>query len=242
MRKTIIMFAAGALAAAAFADLAIVESWPSPGLIPYGVAHDGSYVWVSCDEAGKESLYKCDPGTGSVLSSFRVETSGLLACAYDGSYLWYDALNSSLEYYLYQADDAGSVLSSWKSPLNRTVGVAWDGSHLWLTSYYSNMGWVTTAGSLVGSFDTAWRPTGAAYDGEYLWTAEYNTAKLYRLTTAGSLLATYTFPAGEPWGLDFDGEYLWATNKDGAGTIYKVNISSDPAVTPASFGGVRALY
>jgi hypothetical protein len=187
-------------------------------------------------------MFKCDPASGSVVSSFKVDTTGLFGCAYDGSYLWYDALDVTLNYYLYQVTETGSVLSSWKSPLARTVGVGWDGSYLWLSSYQSVLGWATKAGSLVGSFGTSWRPTGVAFDGYYLWTAEYNQPTLYRLTTAGSLVASYSFPAGEPWGLGFDGDYLWVTSKGGTGDVYKADFGGYPAVAPASFGRVKALY
>jgi hypothetical protein len=113
---------------------------------------------------------------------------------------------------------------------------------LWLSSYFGVLGWATKAGSLVGSFETSWRPTGVAFDGYYLWTAEYNQPTLYRLTTAGSLVASYSFPAGEPWGLGFDGDYLWVTSKGGTGDVYKADFGGYPAVAPASFGRVKALY
>ncbi len=231
-----------ATAAGAFADLSIISSWPSPGQRPYGVTYDGSYVWVACSEAGKETMFKCHPGSGSVVSSFKVNTTGLMSCAYDGKYLWVDALDPTLNYYLYQMTDGGSILTSWKSPLARTVGVAWDGTYLWLSSYFRVLGWATTAGSLVGSFGTNWVPTGVAFDGYYLWTAEYNQTAIYRLTTAGSLVASYLFPAGEPRGLGFDGNYLWVTSKGGAGDVYRVDFGGYPAVAPASLGRVRALY
>jgi len=227
---------------AAFADLSIISSWPSPAQRPFGVTYDGSYVWVACDEEGKEFMFKCDPASGSVVSSFKVNTSGLMSCAYDGTYLWVDALDSTLNYYLYQMTDTGSILASWKSPLARTVGVGWDGTYLWLSSYFRVLGWATTAGSLVGSFATNWVPTGVAFDGHYLWAAEYNQPTIYRLTTVGSLVASYSFPAGEPWGLGFDGKYLWVTNKGGTGDVYKAAFGGYPAVAPASLGRVRALY
>lgn len=227
---------------AAQADVSIVASWPSPGQLPYGVTYDGSYIWVSCDETGKESVYKCDPANGSVVSSFRVGTTGLFGCVYDGSYLWYDALDPGLSYYMYKVTETGSVLASWPSPVARTVGCGWDGTYLWLSSYFGSLGWATTAGSLVGSFGTSWRPTGVAFDGYYLWTAEYHQPDLHRLTTAGSVVASYLFPAGEPWGLGFDGEYLWVTSAGSPGYVYKADFGGYPAVAPASIGRVKALY
>ncbi len=242
LRQRLVLIAAFFIAGAAFADISIVSSWPSPAQRPYGVTYDGSYIWVSCDEEGKEFMFKCTPASGSVVSSFKVNTTGLLGCAYDGSYLWYDALGVNLEYYLYRATETGSILASWMSPLPRTVGVAWDGTYLWLSSYFGVLGWATTTGSLLGSFDAVWRPTGVAFDGYYLWTAEYNQPTLYRLTTAGSVVASHLFPRGEPWGLGFDGEYLWVTNKGGDGEVYKVDFGGYPAVEPASFGRVKALF
>jgi hypothetical protein len=119
--------------------------------------------------------------------------------------------------------------------------VAWDGSYLWLSSYFKYLGQATTTGSLVASFGTDWVPTGLAYDGDYLWAAEYNQPTLYHVATAGSIVESFSFPAGQPWGLGFDGEYLWVTNKEGTGDVYQAYFSG-PAVAPASFGGVKALY
>jgi len=243
MRQYVVaLVAVGLTAGAATADIAIVSSWPSPAMRPYGVAYDGTYIWVSCDATAGRNIYRCSPDTGSVISSFNVSTTGLFGCCWDGSYLWYDALNAALEYYLHQSTDTGSVLSSWPSPLPRTVGCTWDGTYLWLSSYFNYLGWATPAGSLVGSFGTTWRPTGVMYDGYYLWTAEYRQPTLYRITTAGSVVASFDFPAGEPWGLGFDGEYMWLTDIAQLGHVYKVDIGGYPAVAPASLGRVRAIF
>lgn len=242
VNRYLIAVAALLAAGVALGDVSIVASWPSPAQSPYGVTYDGSYIWVSCNETGKEIMFKCDPANGSVVSSFKVNTTGLFGCAFDGSYLWYDALDTTLNYYMHKVTDTGSVLVSWQSPLARTVGCGWDGEYIWLSSYFGSMGWATTAGSLVGSFATSWRPTGVAYDGYYLWTAEYRQPDLYRITKTGSVVASYLFPAGEPWGLGFDGEYLWVTSAGSPGYVYKADFGGYPSVAPASFGRVRAIY
>jgi hypothetical protein len=243
MRRNFVTLVAVVLTAGvATADLTIVSSWPSPAQRPYGAAYDGTYVWISCDETNNESMFRCTPETGSVVSSFKVSTTGLFGCCYDGSYLWYDALNASLEYNMYKVTDTGSVLSSWPSPVSRTVGCAWDGTYFWLSSYFGSLGWATTTGSLLGSFGTSWRPTGVMYDEYYLWTAEYNQPTVYRITTSGSVVSSFDFPAGQPWGLGYDGEYMWLTSIAGQGYVYKVDFGGYPAVAPASLGRVRALF
>ena len=47
---------------------AIVDSFPSPGNEPRGLAWDGEYLWCADAEAG--FVYKLDPSNGTIVSSF----------------------------------------------------------------------------------------------------------------------------------------------------------------------------
>lgn len=46
----------------------IIDSFPSPGSEPRGLAWDGEYLW--CADAGTDSVYKLDISNGFVISSF----------------------------------------------------------------------------------------------------------------------------------------------------------------------------
>jgi len=46
----------------------IVDSFPSPGSEPRGLAWDGEYLW--CSDAGIDSVYKLDTFTGDIASDF----------------------------------------------------------------------------------------------------------------------------------------------------------------------------
>jgi DNA-binding beta-propeller fold protein YncE len=46
----------------------VIDSWPSPGSEPRGLAWDGEYLW--CADAGTDSVYKLDISDGTVISSF----------------------------------------------------------------------------------------------------------------------------------------------------------------------------
>jgi hypothetical protein len=69
---------------------------PASGRTPFGLGHDGQYLWVGC--YGKnDRIYKVVPGNGSVVSSFPVPNAyaHITALTADGGYIQYidDALD-----------------------------------------------------------------------------------------------------------------------------------------------------
>lgn len=67
-----------------------VDSIPTPGLQPMGVAWDGTNIWISMDDndGDPEKVYKLDPANGNVLLSFDVPTTNPRGLVWDGEYLW----------------------------------------------------------------------------------------------------------------------------------------------------------
>jgi hypothetical protein len=46
----------------------VIDSWPSPGSEPRGLAWDGEYLW--CADAGTDSVYRLDISDGTVFPVF----------------------------------------------------------------------------------------------------------------------------------------------------------------------------
>ena len=90
----------------------IIDSFPSPGSEPRGLAWDGEYLW--CADAGTDSVYKLDISDGNVMSSFpfSIESSY-------GGITWSDDNNIWIANgdYVYKVDPAtGDTVSSFHCP------------------------------------------------------------------------------------------------------------------------------
>lgn len=90
----------------------IVDSFPSPGSEPRGLAWDGEYLW--CADASTDSVYKLDISDGSVISSFPfyIESSYGGITWSDDNNIW--IANGSLIYKVNPAN--GDVIFSFSCP------------------------------------------------------------------------------------------------------------------------------
>ena len=63
----------------------LVETIPSPGPQPEGLAFDGEYLWHSDIETNK--IYKLDT-SGKVICSYKSPSPHTNGLTFDGTYLW----------------------------------------------------------------------------------------------------------------------------------------------------------
>lgn len=90
----------------------IIDSLPSPGREPRGLAWDGEYLW--CADAGTDSVYKLDISNGTVISSFPFSIESNY-----GGITWSDDNNMWIANgsYIYKVNPAnGDVLYSFSCP------------------------------------------------------------------------------------------------------------------------------
>lgn len=194
----------------------VKKSLTAPGQGPSGIAWDGSALWVvDTQDFETYKLYRIDPQSGSVLSSFEVPTIIPDALTWDGSRLW---LVDGVESKLLQIDPSnGKVLKSLAAPGTYPTGIAWDGSALWVADaddlkiYKIN----PITGKVIDSFDApGFFPTGLAWDGQYLW--HLDTVSIYKLDpNGGTVLAEYESPRERLADLTWDGQFLWASDEEG---------------------------
>lgn len=195
---------------------AVKKTLAAPGKSPSGIAWDGAALWV-VDSLNLETykLYKIDPQSGNIVSSFEVSTIIPDGLTWDGSRLW---LVDGAEGKLLQIDPSnGKVLKSLAAPGTFPTGIAWDGSALWVADaddlkiYKIN----PITGKVIDSFDAPGGfPTGLAWDGKYLW--HLDTVSIYKLDpNGGAVLAEYEAPREQLADLTWDGQYLWATDEEG---------------------------
>ena len=235
-------------ASAAFGGFgSVVSSFPvRANCLPAALAYNGAHV-VSSDPAYfSDGYWKVWSEEGSIISSFLPPEWAEIhdGATFDGVYYWG---SSYLQNTVYNLTTTGSVISSFLH--SHTYGLTWDGQYLWTSDAVSSGNMLrrhTTAGSLVSSFGVP-QPISLAcdlgWDGAYLWCPD-SRGYIYRLTTTGSVVASFPPPGRRTSGCAFDGAYLRLSSYPGSGPwyIYKIDVGPAPAVVAASFGQVKALF
>jgi parallel beta-helix repeat protein len=175
-------------------------------------------------------IYRFDPRTGSVITSFSGPTNKLRDLAWDGSHLWVTSWNPRNIYKLDPSD--GSVIDSFPAPFSdHPNGLSWDGEYLWVGEQEGKIYKVDpSTGTAVYSFsvpyEPSYNPRGLAWDGEDIWAGyqDVGLIKEHNITT-GSVLTSFGSPSDD-WqqGLAWDGQYLWSTGSDDM--IYQIDVGT----------------
>jgi hypothetical protein len=134
--------------------------------------------------------------------------------AFDGTYLWATDYHESV---IYKLDQSGAVIAQIPTPNNDTMctGIDYDcvNSVLWVHDKTTKRIYKLdpSDGAILGDFATpaSSYPTGLAFDGEHLWAADREAYKIYKLTTSGSVITSFTVPVSPapsygPRGLAFE--------------------------------------
>lgn len=264
------LFLMSAAAAFAVSD-EVVESFPIDGNIPYGLAYDGSYFYIT--EYLNQTILVVDPSNGSVVNTLTLTpepppTAFLLGVTFDGTSLWIITLGAGKK--LYEVNPAdGSILSELPLPApfsgagSNPADITWDGTYFYLSnnlSGYTYLGSVfLDMGQLVLNeswLSSAKWPDGLAYTqhegGDYLFNVGNEDGWTFLYETDGTLCYGEQFKVnipGDSWwgGLTFAGSDtdLWMLMGQSK-TLYHLSIdwsgSEYVNVEPASFGRVKSLY
>jgi hypothetical protein len=196
---------------------------PAPGDCPTGLTYDGKDLWVADDFQDK--IYKVDPCTGLVISSFASpgpEPSGL---AWDGNCLWSADLSddkiSKISF------PGATIVNSFPSPASHPAALTWDGNYLWTSDLAEKKIYKVDSsnGSVVTSFYSPGDyPNGLAWDGNFLWVVDVWTHGLYQVDPSdGSVITSFTAPGTWHRGLAWDGKYLWLVDS-AEKNLYKIKV------------------
>lgn len=176
-----------AVAASFAADAALISSFVVPGISingPRGLAFDGASTYAAADNRNLNQVrilkFKYDGTNASVVSSFNCPTD--IRWALDLA--WAPDC-------LYLADDLATPTGA-----GRIFKID------------------PATGSKLGSFPSPYsagiRVNGLAWADGSLFTSSYESARIYRLTSAGSVAASFEAPQALNNGLAFVNGYLWA--------------------------------
>jgi len=170
----------------------------SPTEAPAGLAHDGNFLYVS-EVIGSRRIYKVDPASGKIVSSFFAPTgSNPNGLAYDSgvAHLFVTDIGGFGAGKVYEIDTVGTVVNSFPIPF-RGGSVAFDGSNLYISDLDTRTILVTDrTGNTIRSFDSHLRPAGMAYDSStgHLWVVDIFNNKISEITTDGVLIRSFEGP------------------------------------------------
>lgn len=158
----------------------------------------------------------------TVISSFDPNFAGVPSAQgveFDGSQLWTSA-GGWLVKRLYPT---GRIISSYRIDVGLPVGMAWDGNYIYANGclarhiYKIEPRTGSTASSFPFPSGTTWSG-GLAYDGRDLLFAALFFPYVWRMSTDGSILASFRIVPDYPCGLAYDdrtpgGPYLWCSDE-----------------------------
>ncbi len=128
------------------------------------------------------------------------------------------------------------LVKSVPGPDSNARGLAFDSDNLWISYasdasiYQGKILKIDVTGNILTSFDAPGKlssvyntpaTAGLTFDGTYLWNINYLDDTLYKITTSGEVVGTFSIP-GYSSGLAWDGNNLWISNTKN-NKIYKIN-------------------
>ena len=194
-------------------DGTILTTLKSPGKMPYGLAFDGTHLWVSDREERK--ITKMDPASGQQL--FAINFDGeLTGTAWDGSHIWQADQTSRTISRINPETGEIALAIKVDMPTGDVTGLSFEDGGLWYG--LSRLGQARkvkdTDGSFLKAFPTRGDICGIVIVGKHLYYSEPADAKVHKMeANTGSILISYNV-GGKPTGLTHDGEAFWICDQE----------------------------
>ena len=168
------------------------------GSNPYGVAFDGTSIWVT--NFGSNSVTRMRESDGACVvndivqpnlsaCTFNVETEPI-ALMFDGEYIWVANYASASVTMLRASDGACNGIVNPPTAAGCRIPVATnprflvsDGANIWVANQAGNNVYKIQAsnGMLLGIFNVGLMPSGLAFDGTNIWVANYGDGTVSKL-------------------------------------------------------------
>lgn len=186
---------------------------------PFGMAFDGTAVWVA--NYNSNNIYKVDASGGGITFFSVSGCTGPLALAFDQTYMWVTC-SSNASGSVQLLNPNGTSHHTVSQITNGAYRLVFDGSNMWIgspsnqnsvyeisaTSPYNLLGTATVSG-----------PSGLIFDGRYVWAADFHIGMVSKIASNRVVLNTYS-AGSQPDSVGFDGGNIWVANS-ASGTISK---------------------
>ena len=213
---------------------ALLQWYPttfSVGSTPYGVAFDGTNIWVA--NSGGNSVSKLLASTGAVVGTYPVGQNPY-AIAFDGTNIWVTNYGSASLTELVAS--TGSLVATYTG-FPYPFGIAFDGTNIWVTNGASDSvtKLLASTGAVIGTYSVGTYPQGVAFDGTNIWVANYTSNSVTKLLAGtGAVVGTYSVGTN-PEAVAFDGTNIWVTNF-GSNSVTELLASTGAVVDTYSVG------
>lgn len=230
-----------------------ITNFSSPDSTMYGYAYDGTNLWAS--GATQLKIYKLNPTTGAVISSFNMPTGDSctdICWDSNDNALWVHSRSGKK---IMKMSTTGSVITSFASPAAYPTGLAYDGTNLYavdMTNYKIYK--LSNTGSILSNFNIPLTPPPEgqyaarclAYDSRgpsggslYLVMTYFpNTSSLpdsvmaWELTTSGGVIANHRFeiPANNGRAIEVDPytDKFWVNSRTSGRTYVMMGCMYSP--------------
>lgn len=179
------------------------------GQNPYGIASDGTHVWVANN--GDGTVSEIDAGTGAVLNTIPVGGHPLRVSA-DGSDVW--VANDEADEVTEIDESSGSIVRT--IPVEHPFNLSSDGSDVWVTQL--DAGTVTeieaATGTVLRTIEVGANPRGVSADGTHVWVASspHGAPGLISEIDASTGTISRTIAVAEgAYAVASDGTNVWVT-------------------------------
>ncbi|MGC8493956.1 MAG: hypothetical protein ACP5SH_19715 [Syntrophobacteraceae bacterium] len=188
---------------------------PGIGIAPYGVAYDGTNIWVA--NYSRDTVTKLRAGDGSLVGTYKVP--GPWGMAFDGENIWVASYSGGTVTKLKAAN--GALLGVYAVGVNPRA-VLCDGRYIWVASGGDR----GTVSKLREDGTMLWTtpmedPWGMAFDGSTVWVTNRSTNRVTRLNESGCIVGVYK-AGDQPLAIAFDGAYMWVAD-NGDDTVTKLS-------------------
>jgi len=208
------------------------------GSNPYGVAFDGTSIWVT--NFGSNTVTRMRESDGACVVNGTVQPN-LSACTFnvesepigltfDGAYVWVANYGSASVTRLRASDGSCNGVVNPPTAGACSIPVSTnprflvsDGANLWVANQGGSSVYKIqlSSGTLLGIFNVGEMPSGLAFDGTNIWVANYLSNTVTKLRASDGVVSN-TFSVPSPHGLVFDGSNIWVTNDIANGAVTKL--------------------
>lgn len=205
----------------------------------YGIAFDGTYVWVA-NPNSSSTILKIDLSANAVVNTVTVGSTPF-ALAFGGGFLWVANWGSNT---VSKIDASTSAIVATISVGSAPNALAVSGSFLWVANYYSNT--VSkidmSTNTVVATVPVGASPAGLAVVGAFVWVANNSSNNVSKIDTTSNTVVATVSVGSQPMGLAATtATFLWVANS-GANTVSKIDVGSNTVVATLTVAsGASAL-
>ena len=209
--------------------LCIISEIDVPGTDPEGLTWDGSSLW----NANGSRIYKINPTTGAVITSFSSPTANPSGLTYIGNNTLVISPGgfspSDRTLYFISTSNGSTTNSCQLGEGNIPSALTWDGTRIWEMNQYTS-GVDNTiyklntncsvASSIISPVDY-FNGGHLAWDGQNPWYNHGVNSLIYKFSASGSILNVFNAPHDNSTGLTFDSNgNIWSISDH----IYKLHL------------------